>query len=340
MRVCIYGAGAIGGIVGARLAHEGADVTLIARGPHLEAMRERGLRFTSEETGEDYTVRPALAADPAEAGEHDVVIVALKAHSAAEVADSMPPLLGPSTVVVPAVNGFPWWYFHNSGGPYEGIRVEAVDPGGRQWEAIGPERVVGCVVYPAADVPEPGHVRHVEGTRMLVGEPDGSRSDRAKAVGRLFADAGFRAPVRPKLRDDVWMKLWGNLAFNPVSALTGGTLEEIAGDERVRAVVRAMMDEGERVAAALGVTFPIDVEARIEGARKVGAHKSSTLQDLELGRPLEIDALTLAVSEVGRLVGVATPVIDLVYALVRQRAVTAGCMPGEGTGGADAARDR
>ncbi len=327
MKVCIYGAGAIGGIIGARLARAGNDVTLIARGAHLEAMQKSGIRCTSEETGEDFTIHPTCASSPEEAGPHDIVIMTLKAHSAATVASSMGPLLGPETVVVPAVNGFPWWYFHHLGGPHEGHQVKAVDPEGKQWNTIGPGRVVGCVVYPAADIPEPGHVRHIEGTRMLVGEPDGSRSERAKAVNHLFVEAGFKASVRPKLRDDVWMKLWGNLAFNPVSALTGGTLEEIASDPGVRAVVKAMMEEGERVANALGISFRIDIETRIEGARKVGAHKSSTLQDLELGRPLEIDALTLAVSEVGQLTGVATPVIDLVYALVRQRAVTAGCMP-------------
>ena len=323
----MFGAGAIGGLVGARLAQNGVDVSLIARGPHLAAMRERGLRCSGIDPDDDFTVQLPATDDPAELGVQDVVFVGLKAHSAAEAAGTMTPLLGPDTVVVPAVNGFPWWYFHGFGDPYEGHQVHAVDPGGAQWNAIGPDRVVGCVVYPAADLPAPGHVRHTEGYRMLVGEPDGAVSDRARVIGRMLTEGGFRAPVRRNLRSDVWMKLWGNLAFNPVSALTGGTLEELAADPAVRSVIRAMMQEGEQVANALGVKFPLDIETRIDGAGAVGPHKSSTLQDLEQGRPLEIDALTLAVSEVGKLVGVDTPTIDLVYALVRQRAVTKGCMP-------------
>ncbi|MCY3596192.1 MAG: 2-dehydropantoate 2-reductase [Rhodospirillales bacterium] len=323
----MFGAGAIGGLVGARLAQNGVDVSLIARGPHLAAMRERGLRCSGIDPDDDFTVQLPATDDPAELGVQDVVFVGLKAHSAAEAAGTMTPLLGPDTVVVPAVNGFPWWYFHGFGDPYEGHQVHAVDPGGAQWNAIGPDRVVGCVVYPAADLPAPGHVRHTEGNRMLVGEPDGAVSDRARVIGRMLTESGFRAPVRRNLRGDVWMKLWGNLAFNPVSALTGGTLEELAADPAVRSVIWAMMQEGEQVANALGVKFPLDIETRIDGAGAVGPHKSSTLQDLEQGRPLEIDALTLAVSEVGKLVGVETPTIDLVYALVRQRAVTKGCMP-------------
>jgi len=327
VKVCVFGAGAIGGLVGARLAQNGVDVSLIARGPHLAAMRERGLRCSGIDPDDDFTVQLPATDDPAELGVQDVVFVGLKAHSAAEAAGTMTPLLGPDTVVVPAVNGFPWWYFHGFGDPYEGHQVHAVDPGGAQWNAIGPDRVVGCVVYPAADLPAPGHVRHTEGNRMLVGEPDGAVSDRARVIGRMLTEGGFRAPVRRNLRGDVWMKLWGNLAFNPVSALTGGTLEELAADPAVRSVIRAMMQEGEQVANALGVKFPLDIETRIDGAGAVGPHKSSTLQDLEQGRPLEIDALTLAVSEVGKLVGIDTPTIDLVYALVRQRAVTKGCMP-------------
>ena len=323
----MFGAGAIGGLVGARLAQTGIDVSLIARGPHLAAMREHGLRCTGIEPDDEFTVRLPATDTPADLGVQDVVFVGLKAHSAAEAAGSMAPLLGPDTVVVPAVNGFPWWYFHRIGGPHEGHQVQAADPDGSQWRTLGPERVVGCVVYPAADLPAPGHVRHTEGTRMLVGEPDGTVSDRARAIGRMLSGAGFRAPVRKNLRADVWMKLWGNLAFNPVSALTGGTLGELASDPPVRRVIRAMMDEGERVANALGIRFALDSETRINGAGAVGAHKSSTLQDLEQGRPLEINALTLAISEVGRLVGIETPTIDLVYALVRQRAVTLGCMP-------------
>ncbi len=326
MKICVYGAGAIGGYFGARLARCGHDVTLIARGPHLEAMRKNGLRLIS--AGDDFTVHPLCTDDPAEAGPQDYVIVTLKAHSVPAVAERMKPLLGPDTAVVPAVNGVPWWYFHKLEGPWEGTRVETVDPGGAQWTHIGPERVIGCVVYPAAEVVEPGVVRHIALDRVPLGELDGTRSERALALGRALIEAGVKAPVRPRIRDDVWIKLWGNCAFNPVSVLTGGTLGEIANDPATRAVVRAMMVEAQAIGEKLGARFPIDVERRIEGAAEVGDHKSSTLQDFERGRPMEIDALVAAVAELGRLVGIPTPTIDMIYALVRQRARTAGCYPG------------
>ncbi len=326
MKICVYGAGAIGGYFGARLARCGHDVTLIARGPHLEAMRKNGLRLIS--AGDDFTVHPLCTDDPAEAGPQDYVIVTLKAHSVPAVAERMKPLLGPDTAVVPAVNGVPWWYFHKLEGPWEGTRVETVDPGGAQWTHIGPERVIGCVVYPAAEVVEPGVVRHIALDRVPLGELDGTRSERAQALGKALIEAGVKAPVRPRIRDDVWIKLWGNCAFNPVSVLTGGTLGEIARDPATRVVVRAMMVEAQAIGEKLGARFPIDVERRIDGAAEVGDHKSSTLQDFELGRPMEIDALVAAVAELGRLVGNPTPTMDMIYALVRQRARTAGCYPG------------
>ena len=326
MKICVYGAGAIGGYFGARLARCGHDVTLIARGPHLEAMRKNGLRLIS--AGDDFTVHPLCTDEPAEAGPQDYVIVTLKAHSVPAVAERMKPLLGPDTAVVPAVNGVPWWYFHKLEGPWQGTRVETVDPGGAQWTHIGPERVIGCVVYPAAEVVEPGVVRHIALDRVPLGEPDGTRSERVQALSKALIEAGAKAPVRPRIRDDVWIKLWGNCAFNPVSVLTGGTLGEIARDPATRAVARAMMVEAQAIGEKLGARFPIDVERRIEGAAEVGDHKSSTLQDFERGRPMEIDALVAAVAELGRLVGIATPTIDMIYALVRQRARTAGCYPG------------
>ena len=326
MKICVYGAGAIGGYFGARLARCGHDVTLIARGPHLEAMRKNGLRLIGAD--DDFTVHPLCTDDPAEAGPQDYVIVTLKAHSVPAVAERMKPLLGPDTAVVPAVNGVPWWYFHKLEGPWEGTRVETVDPGGAQWTHIGPERVIGCVVYPAAEVIEPGVVRHIALDRVPLGELDGTRSERAQALSKALIEAGVKAPVRPRIRDDVWIKLWGNCAFNPVSVLTGGTLGEIAHDPATRAVVRAMMVEAQAIGEKLGARFPIDVERRIEGAAEVGDHKSSTLQDFELGRPMEIDALVAAVAELGRLVEIPTPTMDMIYALVRQRARTAGCYPG------------
>ena len=326
MKICVYGAGAIGGYVAARLAHAGAEVTVIARGDKLAAIRTHGLKLIQERG--DIVTRPAATDDPAEAGPQDYVIVAMKAHAVPAVAARMAPLLEPATAVVPAVNGVPWWYFYRLDGPYRDRRLETVDPGGAQWRHIGPERVIGCVVYPAAEVAAPGVVRHIALDRMPIGEPDGSRSERALRLSEMMILAGMKAPVRARIRDDIWVKLWGNVSFNPVSVLTGATLGEIARDAGTRAVVRAMMVEAQAVGETLGVRFPIGVDARIEGGAEVGDHKTSTLQDLEAGRPLELAPLVGAVAELGDVVGIDTPTIDMVYALARQRALTAGCWPG------------
>jgi 2-dehydropantoate 2-reductase len=324
MKICVFGAGAIGGLVGAKLAAAGeAQVSLIARGPHLAAMRENGLKLVA---GEGETVVPVTATDdPATLGHQDYVIVALKAHSVPGIVGRLQPLLGPDTAVVTAQNGVPWWYFHRLDGPYEGRGIEAVDPGGRIWQGIGPERAIGCVVYPAAELAAPGVVHHVSGDRFPIGEPSGERSERVSALSRVMVAAGLKAPVRPHIRNDIWVKLWGNVSFNPISALTCATLDRIHGDAGTRAVARAMMVEAQAIGEALGVKFPIDVDRRIDGAGEVGAHKTSMLQDLELGRPMEIDALVTAVQELGRMTDRPTPTIDLVLALVRQRAEVAGC---------------
>lgn len=321
MKICVYGAGAIGGFLGARLALAGQDVTLIARGPHLEAMRRNGVRLLMD--GDERLARPMATDDPAEAGPQDAVVVTLKAHSVPAILDPLQALLGPDTCVVWAVNGVPWWYFHRLEGPWEGHRIQCVDPGGRQWERIGPERVVGCVVYPAAEVVEPGMIRHVEGDRFTLGEPSGEKTDRVRALAAAFIGAGLRAPVR-RVRDEIWVKLWGNLSFNPISALTLETLDTVATDPGTRHVAREMMLEAQAVGKRLGVRFPVDVDQRIEGAAAVGAHRTSMLQDLERGRPMEIDALVTAVQEMARLVDVPTPTIDTVLALVQQRARVAG----------------
>jgi 2-dehydropantoate 2-reductase len=321
MRICIYGAGAIGGYLGAQLALAGEDVTLIARGPHLEAMQKRGIRLLID--GEERVARPHCTADPSEAGEQDYVIVTLKAHSAPQVVDTMQPLLGSNTAVVSAVNGVPWWYFYKLDGPWENTRVESVDPGGMQWEGIGPERAIGCVVYPATEVVEPGVIRHLDGNRFTLGEPSGEKTERILALSKALIRAGFRAPVR-RIRDELWVKLWGNLSFNPISALTLETLDVVATDPGTRGVSKAMMLEAQEIGVKLGVRFPVDVEKRIDGAAAVGAHRTSMLQDLERGRAMEIDALVTAVQEMGRLVGVPTPTIDVVLALIQQRARVAG----------------
>ncbi len=325
MKICIYGAGAIGGLLGAQLSLAGEAVTLIARGPHGAAMRDNGLTLRID--GAERVARPAVTDDPAAAGPQDYVIVTLKAPAVAGVAAAMQPLLGPDTAVVTAMNGIPWWYFHRQPGPLDGHRLKSLDPDGRLWRLIPPERCIGCVVYPAAAVVAPGVVRHEYGNRFMLGEPDGSKSARATRLSEALGRAGFKAPVRPRIRDDIWVKLWGNLSFNPVSALTGATLATIAGDPGSRAVVRAMMVEAEAVGTALGVTFGVDVDTRIGWAADVGEHKTSMLQDLELGRPMEIDALVTVVAEMGDLAGIDTPFIDAILALVVQRARQAGCYP-------------
>jgi 2-dehydropantoate 2-reductase len=325
MKICIYGAGAIGGLLGAQLARAGEEVTLIARGPHLAAIRENGLTLRIE--GAEHNVRVAATDRPAEAGPQDVVIVTVKAHGVAPIAEAMQPLFGPDTSVVTAMNGIPWWYFHKLGGPHEGRRIQCLDPDGRLETLIPGERVIGCVVYPAAEVVAPGIIQHGYGNRFMLGEPDGSKSARAVRLSEAMGKAGFKAPVRPRIRDDIWVKLWGNLSFNPVSALTHATLDVIAGDPGTRAVIRRMMVEAQGVGEALGVKFGVDVDTRIGWAADVGAHKTSMLQDLELGRPMEIDALVTAVAEMGDLAGIDTPTIDMILALVIQRAREAGCYP-------------
>jgi 2-dehydropantoate 2-reductase len=321
MRICVYGAGAIGGYLGALLALAGEEVTLVARGPHLEAMRADGLKLILD--GVERVAKPACTDDPEEAGEQDYVIVTLKAHSVRPVVDLMQPLLGPETAVVWAVNGVPWWYFYGLDGQWRDHRIESVDPGGVLWEGIGPQRAIGCVVYPAAEVVEPGVVKHVEGNRFSLGEPSGEKTERVKALSQILIGAGLRAPIR-RIRDEIWLKLWGNLSFNPISALTGATLDVVTTEPGTREVCRRMMLEARRIGETLGARFAVDVDKRIDGGAAVGVHKTSMLQDLERGRPMEIDALVTAVQEMGRLVDVPTPTIDTVLALIQQRARQAG----------------
>jgi 2-dehydropantoate 2-reductase len=323
MKICIFGAGAIGGYMAAKLAKAGADVSLVARGPHLAAIRENGLTLI-EEGREPVTMSVRASAEPAELGPQDYLIVTLKAHSVPAAVAAMQPLIGESTTIVSGVNGVPWWYFHKIGGPLEGTRLRTVDPGNVQWDGFGPDRVLGCVVYPAAEVSSPGTIRHIEGNRFSLGEPDGSKSERALALSQALQSAGLKAPVRPRLRDEIWVKLWGNLSFNPISALTHATLDVLCTDPGTRDVARRMMLEAQAIAEKLGVTFPIDVERRIDGGAAVGAHRTSMLQDLEAGRPMEIDALVRSVRELGEITATPTPTIDIVLALITLRARIAG----------------
>lgn len=325
MKVCVFGAGAIGGFIAVRLANTGVDVSVVARGPHLEAIRARGLVLRSG--GREEVAKVAATSNAADLGPQDYVITTLKAHSLPPIVEQMTPLFGPDTCFVTAMNGVPYWYFHGLPG-HDWRVVESVDPGGRVSAAIPPGRALGCVVYPACEVPEPGVIEHVSQDRFTLGEPDGSKSERSAALSKAMIAAGFKAPVRPAIRDEIWVKLWGNVAFNPLSALTCQTLDVLATEPGTRGVARAMMVEAQAVGEALGAKFTIDVDKRIDGAAGVGAHKTSMLQDLERGRPMEIDALVKAVAEMGRVADVPTPTIDMVLALVQSRARAAGCYDG------------
>jgi 2-dehydropantoate 2-reductase len=322
-RICIFGAGAIGGYLGAKLALAGGDVTLIARGEHLRAMQRNGVHLLEGER--ELVASPRCTGDPAEAGPQDYLFITLKAPSVFGIIEDLHHLMDERTAVVWAVNGFPWWYFYRQAQEWGEIHLMSVDPGGLLWKGIRPERVIGCVVYPAAEVIAPGVIRHDSGDRITLGEPSGERSQRVRMLSQILESAGLKAPVRSQIRNEVWVKLWGNLAFNPISALTGATLDVITGDEGTRNLARRMMAEAQAIGEKLGARFGIDIEARIHGAQAVGAHKTSMLQDLERGRKMEIDALVTVVQELGRLVNVETPDIDAVLALVQQRARLAGC---------------
>ncbi|GLQ78912.1 2-dehydropantoate 2-reductase [Mesorhizobium huakuii] len=324
MKITIFGAGAIGGYLAAKLAIAGrTDLSIVARGAHLEAIKANGLRLI--EDGEESVAPVRATAKAEELGAQDYVVLALKAHSLTPALDQIAPLLGEHTAVVTMQNGVPWWYFHGVGGPLEGTRLSTVDPGGAIWQRIGPQRVIGSVVYPAVEVDAPGLIRHVEGKRFSLGEPSGERSERVTLLAEEMVKAGLQAPVREDIRSEIWVKLWGNLSFNPISALTGSTLAAIVADEGTRTLVRTMMLEAQAIGESLGVRFPIGVDRRIKGAGDVGEHKTSMLQDLERGRPMEIDALVSAVQELGRLTDKPTPTIDAVLALVRRLAVERGC---------------
>lgn len=324
MKITIFGAGAIGGYLAAKLGIAGRiDLSIVARGAHLEAIKADGLRLI--EDGQEISVPVRAAAKADELGAQDYVVLALKAHSLSPALDQIAPLLGDHTSVVTMQNGVPWWYFHGAGGPLEGTRLNAVDPGGAIWQRIGPDRVIGSVVYPAVEVDAPGLIRHVEGKRFSLGEPSGERSERVTLLAEEMVKAGLQAPVREDIRSEIWVKLWGNLSFNPISALTGSTLAAIVADDGTRALARTMMLEAQAIGESLGVRFPIAVDRRIKGAGDVGEHKTSMLQDLERGRSMEIDALVSAVQELGRLTDKPTPTIDAVLALVRRLAVERGC---------------
>ncbi len=315
MKIVIAGAGAIGGFIGARLARAGADVVLFARGPHRDAMAARGLRVISPDG--DFEVRPKVVGDLAAAGSADVVFLGVKAHSLTALAPALRPLFHADTVVVSTQNGIPWWYFQHYGGVLDGLRLERVDPGGVIAASIEPRRVVGSLAYFSTDVVEPGVIHHTEGNRISFGEPDGTRSERVRRIAEALIAAGFRCPVTTRFRHEVWVKLLGNVAFNPISALTGATLAEMVQHPDVAAVIREIMRETEAVAAKLSIELPISIEQRMTGAEKVGAHKTSMLQDLEAGRPMELEAVVGAVVELADRLNVPVPCTRTVYAAAK-----------------------
>lgn len=321
MKVCIYGAGAIGGYIGHQFARAGIDVSLVARGSHLAAMRRDGLRLLID--GSEQVLRVRCTDDPAELGPQDYVIIALKAHSIPGAVDAMQPLLGAGTTIVTSSNGLPYWYFDVPGAPFHGLAVASVDPGSRQRRLLQYERAVGCVVFPATEIVAPGVIRHEHGGRFPIGEPDGRRTPRIERLHAMFEAAGFDAPIRSDIRDEIWLKLWGNLCFNPVSALTCATIDVVATDAGTRAVLLSMMREAEAIGARLGLRLRVDAERRLAGAAALGPHRMSMLQDLERGRPMEIEALVGVILELGHATGVPTPTIDVVHALVELRARTA-----------------
>ena len=317
-KICVFGAGAIGGYIGARLAQKAeAEVSLLARGPHLAAMEANGL--TLKQGGETFTVRPRVSSDPKTLGPQDFVVVTVKAYALPSVLDQLQLLLGKDTAILFAQNGLPWWYFYKHGGPYDGRRVESVDPGGKIWERLGPERALGSVVWQAAEMEGPGVIAHAYGDRLPIAEPSGEKTARAMLLSKLLMNAGIKSPVRGNLRDEIWLKLWGNLSFNPVSVLTQGTLLQLATDQGTRKVIRDMMEEAQAVAVALGIKFSVDIDERISMAEKVGNHRTSMLQDVEAGRATELDSLLGVVIELAQMVGIATPTLNLVYDLTKFR---------------------
>jgi 2-dehydropantoate 2-reductase len=322
MKIAIIGAGAIGGLVGAKLALAGEEVTFLVRGRNLQAIREHGIRLIDAD-GHEHVARDVQATDDYTLpGPQDVVILAMKAHQVEAVLHSLPHLLGPQTVIVPMQNGIPYWYFQRHGGPHEGYRVATTDPHGRIAAGIEPGRVIGCVVYPASELLAPGVIKHIEGDRFPLGELDGSSTERVQRVAASFINAGFKAPVLPDIRAEIWLKLWGNATFNPISSLAHSTLVDICQYPLTRELAANMMREAQEVAHKLGITFRVSLEKRIAGAEKVGKHKTSMLQDVEAGREPEIDALVGSVIELARLTETPTPHIDTVYALVKLLART------------------
>lgn len=317
MKICVVGAGSIGGLLGVKLALAGEDVTLIARGQHLEAIQENGLRVSYSDGSSEVARRVRATSDMSACGPQDLVILGLKAHQIRPVVGEIRALFGPDTMVLTTQNGLPWWYFQRHGGEFDGYRIETLDPDGRLSDGIEARRIIGCIAYPAATIARPGVIRHIEGMRFPVGELDRSDSERLQRVSETLVKAGFKSPVLEDIRSEIWLKAWGNLSFNPISALCHATLVDICQFGPTRELAANMMTEAQIIAEKLGVTFRVPLEKRIAGAEKVGKHKTSMLQDVEAGRALETEALIGAVLELGTLTNTPTPYISAIYAAVK-----------------------
>ena len=322
MKICIVGVGAIGGYLGVKLALAGEDITLIERPARVDVVRKNGLRLIMRDGTGHVVKNVKVTGNIKEAGIQDVVILAVKAHQVEPIAKDLRALFGSDTVVVTMQNGIPWWYFYKHGGELEGRRLESVDPNGVIAGNIEVDRVIGCVVYPAAEIAAPGVIRHIDGNRFPVGELDGSESTRVKMISEAFIKAGFKSPILSNIRSEIWLKLWGNVTFNPISALTHATLVDICQFPLTRDLAAMMMTESQTIANKLGIEFRVPVERRIAGAEKIGKHKMSMLQDIEAGRPIEIEALVGVVIELGKLTQTPTPHIDTIYACARLLAKT------------------
>ena len=318
MKACIYGAGAIGGWMGVKLANAGCDVSVVARGATLQALRQHGLRL--QEGSETLTALVQAEASPAELGVQDLVVIAVKAPAMAEVAKAIRPLLGPDTIVLTAMNGVPWWFFQGFGGSYQGTRLKAVDPDGAIAEAVPAKHIVGCVVHASCALKEPGFVQHHFGNKLIIGEPSGAKSQRVLQLAGLLEKAGFETVVSDQVQKDAWYKLWGNMTVNPVSAMTGATTDLILNDDLVRGFISAVMLEAREIGARVGIPIAQQPEDRHQVTRKLGAFKTSMLQDVEAGKPVEIDALVTVVKEMGEMTGVPTPFTDALLGLSRLHA--------------------
>ncbi len=320
MKICVFGAGAIGGYIGCSLSKAGANVSLIARGPHKEAIEKNGLTLITENMSENFNLK--VTENPKELETQDYIIIGVKAHAIANIVEDLKPLLNKDTAILSAVNGIPWWYFYkaNSNTILENTHIDSVDPDGIIWKNLNPERALGCVVYPACEIEKPGVIKHIEGNRFSLGEPSGVNTDRLKILSDLFIKGGLKAPQKKNLRDEIWIKLWGNCSFNPISAITGASLDIIGNDPSSRVLIKQMMEECQKVGEAVGVHFGVSIDKRINGASSIIGHKPSTRQDIEMKRPLEIDPIMSAIIEIGNKLKIPTPMLKHINSILKLKA--------------------